>query len=300
MEDPNIPVASIYSKKYTQKYERISREFKGGNAVFTNPPAPIKCAGAPLKIMYLSEEKWRKSGVRKDTKIEYNSALGTIFGVKKYADVLVKLTQKKDIAVNYKNKLIEVRGKERVAIFQDIETGAQKEVKFDILHAVPTMSPPKLLRESKSLVDAAGYVDVDKHTLRSNKFPNVWGVGDCTNTPNSKTAAAIIQQVPVLSHNLLEIWRDKAEKPKLAQYNGYSSCPIFTGDKKILCAEFLYGGTVDETIPFLQNSPSWIFYLMKVYIFRWSYFHLMPKGKWNGRYLWTKPPLKIVDTAVVE
>ncbi len=41
------------------------------------------------------------------------------------------------------------------------------------------------------LLDAAGFLDVNKETLQHIRYPNVFGIGDCTNVPTSKTAAAI-------------------------------------------------------------------------------------------------------------
>lgn len=40
-----------------------------------------------------------------------------------------------------------------------------------------------------SQMKAAG--DVDKETLQHKKYPNIFGIGDCTNLPTSKTAAAV-------------------------------------------------------------------------------------------------------------
>lgn len=51
------------------------------------------------------------------------------------------------------------------------------------------MSSIDVVRESP-LVDSAGYVDVDKYTLQHVKYANVFAIGDCTNAPTSKTAAA--------------------------------------------------------------------------------------------------------------
>lgn len=52
------------------------------------------------------------------------------------------------------------------------------------------MSPPDVLKTSP-VADSAGWVDVDKETLQHKKYPNVFGIGDCTNLPTSKTAAAV-------------------------------------------------------------------------------------------------------------
>lgn len=71
------------------------------------------------------------------------------------------------------------------------------EKKFDFCHIVPPMSAHSFIAES-GLADATGFMDVNKFTLRSTKYKNIWGIGDCTNTPNSKTAAAIFSQTTVL------------------------------------------------------------------------------------------------------
>lgn len=59
-----------------------------------------------------------------------------------------------------------------------------------MLHVTPPMSPPDVLKTSP-VADSAGWVDVDKETLQHKKYPNVFGIGDCTNLPTSKTAAAV-------------------------------------------------------------------------------------------------------------
>jgi len=230
--------------------------------------------------------------VRKNTQIEYNTALGVIFGVPKYADILNGLCKTKNIQVNFKSKLVSVDGKNRVAVFED-ENGTKREQNFDILHAVPPMGTPQFLKETSSLVDGSGFVDVNQSTMRSKKFPNVWAIGDCANSPNAKTAAAVIAQTPVLVKNIMTVWRDKDKSPMVA-YNGYAGCPIFTGDKKLLLAEFKYGNEVDETFPWIQSSPRWLFYLLKVYWFPFAYFTLLRRGWWYGNHGFIKPHPPVV------
>lgn len=52
------------------------------------------------------------------------------------------------------------------------------------------MGPPDVLINSP-VSDAIGWVDVDKETLQHKRYPNVFGIGDCTNLPTSRTAAAV-------------------------------------------------------------------------------------------------------------
>lgn len=59
-----------------------------------------------------------------------------------------------------------------------------------MLHITPPMVAPSVISKS-SLSHSTGFLDVHKHTLQSTKFSNVFGIGDCTNVPTSKTAAAV-------------------------------------------------------------------------------------------------------------
>lgn len=66
------------------------------------------------------------------------------------------------------------------------------------------MSAPECLRGSP-ISDANGFVDVNKTTLQHKKFNNIFGIGDCTNSPNGKTAAAVAGQSGVIKTNLFAI-----------------------------------------------------------------------------------------------
>ena len=67
----------------------------------------------------------------------------------------------------------------------------QLTLPYEMLHVVPPMSAPSALKSSSALTDAAGYLNVNKETLQHVKYSNVFGIGDCTNVPTSKTAAAV-------------------------------------------------------------------------------------------------------------
>lgn len=87
-------------------------------------------------------------------------------------------------------------------------------------------------------------MDVDINTMQHNKFPNVYAIGDVANLPTAKTAAALFSQVPIVVDNILKAMEGKKGKGK---YDGYSSCPMFVGDNKLLMIEFKYDGIPAET-----------------------------------------------------
>lgn len=79
----------------------------------------------------------------------------------------------------------------KVATFLDKVTNQKTEQNFDLLHIVPHQEAPDFLKKSP-IVDKFGYVDIHKETLQHVKFPNIYSIGDCSNLPTSKTAAAVI------------------------------------------------------------------------------------------------------------
>ena len=123
------------------------------------------------------------------------------------------------------------------------------------------MSAPDFIKASP-LVDESGWVDVDPYTLQHQKYPNIFGIGDVTNLPTSKTGAAIRKQAPVVVRNILSHLKGK---PLTAKYDGYTSCPLVTGYRKLILAEFNYDNIPEETFPFNQAKERYSMYLMKKY-----------------------------------
>lgn len=267
-------VCSNYSYHYVDSTWESIQKFKGGNAIFTHPNTPIKCGGAPQKIMYLADDAFRKAGVREQSQIVFASASDSIFAVKKYANTLEQVISRKGIATKYKMNLIEVDSANKLAVFENSGTGETEKIPYSMLHVVPPMSAPDFIAQSK-LADAGGWVDVDSKTLQSKKYPNVFGVGDCANLPTSKTGAAIRKQAPVAAGNLLSFMKNQ---PLKLDYDGYTSCPLITGYNKLVLAEFLYENKPAETFPFDQSKERYSMYILKKNILPVMYWKGMLKG----------------------
>ncbi|EEA94922.1 bifunctional protein tyrosine phosphatase family protein/NAD(P)/FAD-dependent oxidoreductase [Pseudovibrio sp. JE062] len=224
---------------------------KEGRAIFTQPPMPIKCAGAPQKALYLSGDYWRKKGVLKNIDIQFHNAGGVLFGVKEYVPALEKYIDLYGANLNFFNNLVAIDGPAKKAWFDVAkpDTPVERvEVDFDMIHVCPPQSAPDFIRVSP-LADAAGWVDVDHITLRHKTYTNIWSLGDVMNAPNAKTAAAARMQAPIVAENLVA---DVEGKTPSAQYNGYGSCPLTVERGKIVLAEFGYGGTL------LPSFPTWL------------------------------------------
>ena len=254
---------------------------KGGNAIFTNPNTPVKCGGAPQKIMYLASDYWRKQGSLNDIQVHFYSGGGIIFGVKKYADTLNKVIERYNIATHFKHNLVEIKADSKEAIFDVYEDGKvvkQVTEKFDMIHITPPQSAPDFIKKSPLAVEGnpLGWIDVDKHTFQHNRFPNVYALGDASSTPNAKTGAAIRKQAPVVVDQLIS--QIKTGKPAATQYNGYGSCPLVTGYGKLVLAEFDYDNNPMETFPFDQSKERWSMYQMKRHVLPWLYWNKILQG----------------------
>lgn len=274
-------VTTNYLPQYVTYTRELLKNFKGGNALFTNPNTPIKCGGAPQKIMYLAGDYIRKHQLQDKSSIHYYSGGGVIFGIEKYAKTLNKVIQRYNINTHFKHNLIEIKGEEKIAVFETVDANGVTqhiEQKFDIIHVVPPQNAPDFIKNSPLAVkdNPLGWIDVNKHTLQHNLYKNIFACGDATSTPNAKTGAAVRKQAPVLVANLFALMEGKEMK---ASYNGYGSCPLVTGYGKLVMAEFDYNNNPMETFPFDQSIERWTMWILKKYILPWMYWNKILKGK---------------------
>jgi sulfide:quinone oxidoreductase len=260
---------------------KLVRELKGGRALFTQPPMPIKCAGAPQKAMYLSSDHWRRTDRLKQIDVQFFNAGAVLFGVADYVPALMEYVKRYDIALNFGFNLSAIDGPSKRAIFRrTLENGSVESIthEFDMIHVVPPQKAPDFIRVSP-LADKAGWIDVDQATLRHKTYSNVFALGDAANTPNAKTAAAARKQAPVVAHNVLAaLGKVRGE----AAYDGYGSCPLTVERGKIVLAEFLYGGKVAPTLPTWLidgKRPSRLAWLLKERILPPLYWEGMLKGR---------------------
>ena len=273
---------------------QLVQQLKKGRALFTQPPMPIKCAGAPQKAMYLSGDAWFRNGALKDIDIQFMNAGGVLFGVKDYVPALMNYVERYDASLNFFHNLVAVDGPAKKATFKVSRPDTdptEVTVEFDMMHVCPPQTAPDFIRVSP-LADAAGWVDVDQATLRHRTYENIWSLGDVMNAPNAKTAAAARKQAPTVADNIVA---DIAGRSAVAQYDGYGSCPLTVERGKIVLAEFGYGGVLKPSFPsFLLDGtkPSRAAWFLKETVLPPIYWKAMLKGK-----EWMAKPEKLKVTA---
>lgn len=286
-----------------EKTFEVLKRFKGGNALFTQPATPIRCGGAPQKIMYLAEEYFTRSGVRDQTNIIFATPGTVIFGTKDFADELNRILKKKDIRFKPFYKPVQIDGIKKEITFEYIKKDAfvsaemldqqvgetsddphRITIKYEMLHTAPPQSAPDFIKQSPFAYQDGpnkGWIKVDIKTLQSPDYPNVFALGDSAALPTAKTGAAIRKQAPVVVENVSRMLKQMRISEKT--YDGYSSCPIVTGYGKMLLCEFKYDN-VRSSDPLLSKfvnlaREQWSMWVLKKYGLPWLYWNMMMKGR---------------------
>ncbi|ABG99982.1 possible sulfide-quinone reductase (plasmid) [Rhodococcus jostii RHA1] len=271
--------SSNYARELAPKSWELIRNLRSGTAVFTMPAGPMKCAGAPQKIAYLAADYWRKQGLLDDIRIVLVLPTPAMFGIKAFSEELDRVAKDYGIEVHLSSELAEVDPDGREVSIIDTTTKTTDTIKYDLLHVVAPQSAPDFIKKSPLALpdNPAGWVDVDKHTLQHNRFPDIFALGDAGSTPNSKTGAAVRKQAPVVVDNLLAT---VSGRPLTAAYNGYGSCPLTTSRNTMLLAEFDYSAQHTPSIPLIDTTKSRrdMWYL-KRYGLPFLYWNLMLKGR---------------------
>lgn len=222
---------------------------RGGVGLFGRPASEMKCAGAPLKYAFLTEDRLRRTGQRSRAEVVFNAHNRTLFGVPIVAERVRMIAQERGITVNHDHVMTGIDLGRKIAIYRT-PTGT-RELRYDFINVVPPMRATDAVRNSPlrwqtGPFAADGWAEVDRHTLRHVRFPEVFCVGDVAGVPRGKTAASVKWQVPVAVDHLVA----SIEGRQSAQtYNGYTSCPLITRYGRALLVEFDYDGNLVSSFP---------------------------------------------------
>lgn len=256
----------------------LTKNLKSGKALFTQPPIPFKCAGAPQKAMYLSSDYWLRHHMLDNIEVEFNTAGAVLFGVADFVPPLMEYVKRYHAKVVFNSNLVKVDGTNKVASFdiKDSEGNVTHiEKPFDMLHVVPPQVAPDLISKSP-LADASGFCEVNPKTLQHPRYANIFSLGDVCSSPNAKTAAAARKQIVIVAENLLAA---KEGRELRNIYDGYGACPLTVENGKVILAEFGFGGKLLPTFPLDPTVPSRFAWFLKARLFSWLYWNGMLKGR---------------------
>lgn len=260
-------IASIYAgpAQATASAAAIDRFIEtGGVGLFGRPASEMKCAGAPLKVAFVTDDKARRKGRRSAVKLIYNAHNPTVFTVPPVHEKVKTLFAERDIAVNYSHVLKAIDPGAKRATYAT--PSGDVTLDYDFIHVVPPMRAPDAVRNSPlpwrdGPFAPDGWVEADKATLRHPRYPEVFAVGDIAGVPRGKTAASVKWQVPVVVDNLVA---ETAGRMPQKTYNGYTSCPMVTAVGKAMLIEFDYDGKLIPSFPFIPPLEElWVSWLIE-------------------------------------
>jgi sulfide:quinone oxidoreductase len=236
----------------------------GGVGLFGRPQTEMKCAGAPLKQTMLADDHLRRRGNRGRAEIIYNAHAQALFGVPVVTARVEELFARQDIAINRGHVLTAIDPGRKIATYATAE--GPVEMAWDFINVIPPMRAAEAVRNSPlpwqdGAWAADGWIELDRHTMRHARYPNVFGVGDIAGVPKGKTAASVKWQAPVAVHHLVA---DIAGRPGTAVYNGYTSCPLITRIGAAMLVEFDYNDNLVPSFPMIDPlAEGWLPWVIK-------------------------------------
>ena len=276
----NNGLGSIYHspEKAAATWQAMSKfADSGGVGVFLRPGTEMKCAGAPLKYTFLTDDHLRRRGNRGKAEIIYNANNKVLFSVPIVHEKVRMLFEERDVKVNYERTLAAIDLGKRIATFMTAE--GPVELQYDFINVIPPMRAADAVRNSplpwqEGNWAADGWIEVDKHTLRHKRFDNVFAVGDVAGVPKGKTAASVKWQVPVAVDHLVAQIEGRESQ---AHYGGYTSCPLITRLGQAMLIEFDYKDNLVPSFPGIiaPLEELWISWVMKTMALKPTYISML-------------------------
>ncbi|HON17760.1 MAG TPA: FAD/NAD(P)-binding oxidoreductase [Salinivirgaceae bacterium] len=269
-------IFDFYTLKGAVALHNFLKTWGGGTLVINIAEMPFKCPVAPLEFAFLADEFFVKKGIRNKVNIIYSTPLPGAFTKPKATKMLGELLKEKNIEIVPDFYLERVDAETKKIISYD-----GREISFDLLTIIPVNMGGEWVARS-GMGDDLNYIPTDKHTLRSEKWENIFVLGDASNIPTSKAGSVVHFASEILFENLISAIHGQ---PLLAKFDGHANCYIETGFGKGSLIDFNY-----ETEPLpgafplpgigpfglLKNTQ--INHYGKI-LFRWMYWHLLLKGK---------------------
>jgi sulfide:quinone oxidoreductase len=268
-------IFDFYTVEGAVALNRFLKFWKGGRMVVNVTEMPIKCPVAPLEFLFLADWYFHERGIRDKVDIIYATPLPGAFTKPRASAILGNILDQKGIHLESEFNIGSVDQSTNKIISWD-----DREIEYDLLVTVPTNMGAEVIERS-GMGDELNYVPVDKHTLQSKKWENVWVIGDAGNTPTSKAGSVAHFMLDVLIENMLRHIEGLDPLPK---FDGHANCYIESGFEKGILIDFNYEvEPLPGKFPLPGIGP---FSLLKEsaanhwgkMAFRWIYWNILLRG----------------------
>lgn len=250
---------------------------RGGVGVFCRPATEMKCAGAPLKYAFITDDHLRRRGNRGKAQLIYNAHNQALFSVPIVHEKVRMLFQDRGIETHFNRVLREIDPARRLATFESPD--GPVELPYDFINVIPPMRAADAVRNSSlPWRDGPwahdGWIQVDRGNLRHQRYPNVFAVGDVAGVPKGKTAASVKWQAPVAVDHLIATLTDQTTD---SLYDGYTSCPLITRLGQAMLIEFDYHDNLTPSFPgvIAPLEELWVSWVMKTMALKPTYIAML-------------------------
>ncbi len=227
----NDAVHEFYSYEGSKALAEKLKHFEGGNVVINIVEMPIKCPVAPLEFAFLADDFFKSRGIRKKVTMTYVTPLGAAFTQPIAAQAFGATLDEKSITVEPDYLLMEVDNDANEIISFD-----ERRIPFDLLVSIPINMGQDFLTTS-GLGNELNLVPVDKFTQLSDKYSNVFALGDANNIPAPKAGSVAHFEVDIFVENFVE---HISGKEMTHRFDGHANCFIETGGGKAMLIDFNY------------------------------------------------------------
>ncbi|PSK85478.1 sulfide:quinone oxidoreductase [Prolixibacter denitrificans] len=269
-------IFDFYTVDGAVELQKFFKQWEGGKLVLAITELPYKCPVAPIEFVCLADAYFTEKGIRDKVDITFVTPLAGAFTKPIATKMLSELLAEKNIKVVPDFYLEKVDNEKKAIVSYD-----EQEIPFDVLTIVP-MNMGNSVIERSGLGDDMNYVPTDKHTLRSEKYENIFVLGDAANLPTSKAGSVAHFAAEILFENLMSAIEGR---PLMAKFDGHANCYIETGFGKGALIDFNYDTEpLPGTFPLPGIGPFGLLKNTKInhygkVMFRWMYWHILLRGK---------------------
>lgn len=268
-------VFDFYTLPGATALSKFLKFWKGGRMVLNVTEMPIKCPVAPLEFLFLADWFFKERGIRDKVDITFATPLPGAFTKPRASSVLGNMLTDRGISLETEFAIMEVDNAKQV-----IRSYDDREIGYDLLVTIPTNKGAEVIGAS-GMGDELNFVPVNKNTMQSDKWENIWLIGDASNAPTSKAGSVAHFMLDVVVENILRHMEGLEPLPK---FDGHANCFIESGNEKGVLIDFNYDV---EPLPGMFPLPGFgPFSLLKEspanhwgkMMFKWIYWNVLLKG----------------------
>jgi len=268
-------IFDFYTPEGAAALAHFFKFWKGGRLLLNVAEMPIKCPVAPLEFLFLADWFFQERGMRDKVELTFATPLPGAFTKPRASAILGGMLEEKGVRLEPEFAIMEVDNGRQV-----IRSYDEREIPYDVLITIPTNMGAEVIARS-GMGDELNFVPVNKNTLQSVQWENVWLIGDASNAPASKAGSVAHFMLEVVVENLLRHMEGLEPLPK---FDGHANCFIESGFEKGVLIDFNYDV---EPLPGMFPLPGFgPFSLLKEspanhwgkMTFRWIYWNILLKG----------------------